>query len=215
MCDKWVVLDAMGVIFETGDDTNDLLVPYIWHWRPAMSRESINEVYVEASLGQISSEQFWAEVGLGDTYPAVEQEYLDTCLKLDPAFREAATELTNDYCLALLSNDVREWSEYLRRKFGLDDLLDMIVVSGELGLRKPDERIYRLLLQRTASSAADCLIVDDRGKNLRPASALGMRTVRFARETSDDDFAADAEIAGFAQLPEVVEEVFLRQRGAH
>ena len=42
---KWVVFDAMGVIFEVGDDTNDLLVPFVQeHHR--ISKERINELYI-------------------------------------------------------------------------------------------------------------------------------------------------------------------------
>ena len=45
----------MGVIFEVGDDTNDLLVPYIQKRNNMIPREKINEMYTKASLGEILS----------------------------------------------------------------------------------------------------------------------------------------------------------------
>jgi len=44
MSTKWVILDVMGVIFEVGDDTNDLLVPYIQKMDKMISAEKINEM---------------------------------------------------------------------------------------------------------------------------------------------------------------------------
>ena len=49
---KYIIFDAMGVIFTVGDDTNDLLVPYILERNPQESREHINDVYIKASIGQ-------------------------------------------------------------------------------------------------------------------------------------------------------------------
>ncbi len=60
--------DVMGVIFEVGDDTNDLLVPYIQKIDSEISKEKINEVYIKASLGKISSRQFWCELGFVNGY---------------------------------------------------------------------------------------------------------------------------------------------------
>jgi len=50
MSTKWVILDVMGVIFEVGDDTNDLLVPYIQKMNDMISAEKINKMYLKASL---------------------------------------------------------------------------------------------------------------------------------------------------------------------
>ena len=71
-----IVFDAMGVIFEEGDDTNNLLIPFIERECAYTDRPTIHHLYMEASLGHISSKEFWEQVG-GD-YPAIERRYLDT-----------------------------------------------------------------------------------------------------------------------------------------
>lgn len=68
----------MGVLFVVGDDTNELLVPFVQERNPAISREQVNACYLRASLGEIDPGQFWREVGLGDVYPKVEETYLDS-----------------------------------------------------------------------------------------------------------------------------------------
>ena len=86
MADTWIIFDAMGVIFEVGDDTNELLVPYIQQQKKTVSAVAIREEYLKASLGQISSYEFWKNLNLHKTYPEIETEYLDRCLTLDPEF---------------------------------------------------------------------------------------------------------------------------------
>ena len=207
MSTKWVIFDVMGVIFEVSDDTNDLLVPYIQKRNNMISTEKINEMYTKASLGEISSFDFWNEFGFGSQYPEIERDYLDTCLRIDPEFMGIAKKLAKNYSLAILSNDVKEWSNYLRLKFDLNRLFKVIVISGEVGYRKPDKRIYNILLDKIQSLPLDCVFVDDRCKNLCPASGIGIKTIRFAREESNDDFSADFEISSFVELPQAIEKI--------
>jgi hypothetical protein len=102
---KWIVFDVMGVIFEVGDDTNDLLVPYIKKLDNSILTERITELYMDASLGKISSSTFWEKLGFKNNYPEVEINYLNQCLTLDKEVTIIAEELKDKYNLALLSND--------------------------------------------------------------------------------------------------------------
>jgi len=147
-------------------------------------------------------------LGLESDYPDIEKDYLDSCLKLDPEFLDIARSLKESYFLAVLSNDVKEWSSYLRNRFGLDKLFKVVVISGEVGYRKPDRNIYTILLNRISESPSSCLLIDDRSKNLYAASQLGMKTIKFLREDVADDSCDDFEITSFSQLPKIVNRVF-------
>jgi putative hydrolase of the HAD superfamily len=59
----------------------------------------------------------------------------------------------------------------------LEELFDAWVISGEVGLRKPDPAIYELVAERLGLPPAACVFVDDLPGNLKPARALGMATV--------------------------------------
>lgn len=205
---NWVVFDMMGVIFEVSDDVNDLLVPFIQRRDSSVGSEKINELYRKASLGEISSYDLWSQLGFESNYPDIEKDYLDSCLKLDPEFMNIARSLRESYSLAVLSNDVKEWSFYLRSKFGLDKLFKVVITSGEVGYRKPDREIYTGLLEQIHESPSCCILVDDRSKNLYVASQLGMKTIKFVRENSTDDASGDFETTSFSQLPEIVDRVF-------
>ena len=76
------------------------------------------------------------------------------------------------YCLTNFSSAKFELT---RRRFDVFALFDGIVVSGEIGLVKPDPAIFRHLLQRFRLGAGQCLFVDDAPANVEGARAAGMR----------------------------------------
>jgi epoxide hydrolase-like predicted phosphatase len=82
----------------------------------------------------------------------------------------------------LLSNSWRA-EDYDRAL--LEELFDAWVISGEVGLRKPDPAIYALAADRLGLAPGELVYVDDLPGNLKPARALGMATIvhRDAAET--------------------------------
>lgn len=74
----------------------------------------------------------------------------------------------------------------------LAGLFDGVVLSGEVGVRKPAPEIYLLGAASIGLPPAECVFVDDLGGNLKPARALGMTTVR--HETAESTVARLAEL---------------------
>ncbi|HUO73095.1 MAG TPA: HAD family phosphatase [Solirubrobacteraceae bacterium] len=74
----------------------------------------------------------------------------------------------------LISNS---WGTRRYDRAQLADLFDGIVISGELGMRKPAPRMYELGAERIGAAASACVFVDDLPFNLEPAAELGMATV--------------------------------------
>ncbi|WP_017575194.1 HAD family hydrolase [Nocardiopsis kunsanensis] len=71
---------------------------------------------------------------------------------------------------ALLSNS---WGNgYPRSHF--DTTFDEVVISGEVGMRKPEERIYLHTCERLGLRPQDCVFIDDLERNVRTAEGLGM-----------------------------------------
>jgi putative hydrolase of the HAD superfamily len=103
--------------------------------------------------------------------------------------------------LALLSNNVAPM-ERTGRLGELLGLFDAIVESSVEGVRKPEPEIYRRALDRLSEAvgrpveADDCAYLDDLGINLKPARALGFRTIKVV-----DPAEALAELAALTGLP--------------
>jgi putative hydrolase of the HAD superfamily len=71
---------------------------------------------------------------------------------------------------AMLSNS---WGNQYDQEL-LAELFDTAVISGEVGLRKPEPEIYRLVASRLGVLPAQCVFVDDLAPNVRGAVAVGM-----------------------------------------
>ncbi len=83
---------------------------------------------------------------------------------------------TNGILTSLLSNSWGGSEDgYPRHLFA--DLFDDVVISGEVGMRKPEERIFQLAATRLGLSPAECVVVDDVEGNIVAAQALGFTAV--------------------------------------
>src|SRR2546421_191178 len=61
---------------------------------------------------------------------------------------------------------------------GLRQEFDVFVESAAVGLRKPDPRIYDVVCRELGVAPARAVFLDDIGRNLKPARALGMATIK-------------------------------------
>src|SRR6476469_6160226 len=59
-------------------------------------------------------------------------------------------------------------------------LFDHVIESAKIGLRKPDPRIYTMMIERLGVDPRHCVYLDDLGVNLKPARAMGMTTIKVA-----------------------------------
>jgi putative hydrolase of the HAD superfamily len=76
------------------------------------------------------------------------------------------------------------------------ELFEHVVESSKLGMRKPDPRIYLHACELLGVKPEDCIYLDDLGINLKPARALGMRTIKVV----DPDAAID-ELQAMVGIP--------------
>ena len=75
---------------------------------------------------------------------------------------------------ALLSNS---WGDFYPRDLW-DGMFDVVVISGEVGMRKPDSEIFHLTLDHMELGPSDCVFVDDLPHNITAAADLGIVGVR-------------------------------------
>jgi putative hydrolase of the HAD superfamily len=79
---------------------------------------------------------------------------------------------------ALLTNNVAEFRDFWRPLLPLDDLFDVVIDSSEVGMRKPDPRIFALVLEHLGGVAADrTVFLDDYEGNVVAARALGWQGI--------------------------------------
>jgi len=131
----------------------------------------------ELEEGRISNAEFEARFApmLGVAEPDGLIARLFAGMQHDEAMFEAvAAAKRAGVRTGLVSNS---WGEegYDRTRFG--ELFDVLVISGEIGIRKPAPEIYALAAERLGRPPERCVFVDDLPGNLKPAAAIGMATV--------------------------------------
>ncbi|MGP0058058.1 MAG: HAD-IA family hydrolase [Beijerinckiaceae bacterium] len=57
-------------------------------------------------------------------------------------------------------------------------LFDHVIESAKIGLRKPDSRIYQMMVEALDVNPKHCVYLDDLGVNLKPAREMGMTTIK-------------------------------------
>jgi putative hydrolase of the HAD superfamily len=112
------------------------------------------------------------------------EEFIDFIFAQSAEFPESRAVLsdvaaTGKYLLATINNEPLEINERRIREFHLRREFEAFFSSCYLGVRKPDEGIYKLALEVTQRNPDECLFIDDRELNLECARQLQMRTIHF------------------------------------
>jgi len=174
---KYLILDAMGVIYKNCDDVEDLLIPFIRANGSNIAKEKINDYYKKASLGKFSSKLFWEYVGLN---PKIENEYITNFLLTKGIVKFLKKAVKKFEKIICLSNDVSEWSIKLRKYFNLSRYIEEWYISGDLKCRKPSIDIYYKLLSGLKEiKPNEITFIDDKEDNLIPAKDIGFNVVLF------------------------------------
>lgn len=132
--------------------------------------------------GKISLDEYLARTVFFRQRSFTREEFREYMLSLSepiPGMLEFAQSLTTTgrYLMGTINNESRELNYFRMGKFGLRNIFRLFFTSCFVGLRKPDEGIYRLALETTQIAAAECCFIDDRSINVEAASQMGMRAI--------------------------------------
>jgi putative hydrolase of the HAD superfamily len=141
-----------------------------------------SETARQASIGQISEDEHWAVVIRKLHLPESETQTIrDEFFAgdiTDLGLLDFMRSLRKHYKVGLISNawsGLRPW--IVSKKF--EDVFDAMIISAEVGVAKPDARIYQIALEKLGVSASESVFVDDFQENVAGAHAFGMQTVHF------------------------------------
>ncbi len=181
-----VVFDFGGVFTEVLDrERADQFEDELGLERGGLESALFNcDPWMEVSAGKITDVVYWERVSA--TFPRSPSSERARALwafvfgaQLRLGVRELVTELKRrGFRLALVSNE-RLTLRATLDGWNLTSLFDLVVVSAEVGLRKPDPAIFRRAVAGLGVAPEACLFIDDREFNVLAARALGMQVIRF------------------------------------
>ena len=146
--------------------------------------DSIDTAYVSAITGKLSKKEVIETLSKNFKIPSkkLKKLYLDSYKKNFKQNKELFKELfklkKQGYKIAILSD---QW--FLSKEALMPDKFyqnfDEVIVSCDVGIRKPDKEIYQLAVKRLNLSPHEILFVDNQKWNILPAKKLGMNTILF------------------------------------
>lgn len=182
---KAVIFDLGGVLVRTlNPQPRQLLAA-----RLGISPDELSRIVFDsdtarlATLGTITTGEHWraiqASLGLSaEEFSTVPLEFWGGD-HLDLGLVEFLRALRPRYKTALLSNAWDDLRQAVEERWQIADAFDELVISAEVGLAKPDERIFTLALSRLDVLPVEAVFVDDFVENVAAARRLGMQTVLF------------------------------------
>ncbi|GAB4400474.1 MAG: HAD family phosphatase [Anaerolineales bacterium] len=136
----------------------------------------------QASTGQISEQEHWRDVARRLKRPEAEWPRLSEAFfagdRVDRQLLAFIQSLRPALKTGVISNAWDGLRAYMRRE-GFLAPFDEIIISAEVGIIKPDARIYQYALEKLKVQAEEAIFVDDFAENIAAANALGMRGVHF------------------------------------
>jgi hypothetical protein len=174
---RLVVLGGIGVVWDAGGDPEGLLVPFVREQGGVVDPGEVADRYRAASLGQMSSEDFWASVGVAGSVEALDAAYLSRVRMRADVLPFLDRMEQRSMPVACLTNAVLAWSELLRRRFALEGRIEPWVASGGVGARKPSQAMFEALRRMSGVAFGDMLLIDSDPSTLEAARGLGMSTV--------------------------------------
>lgn len=201
-----------NIIFDLGDVILNIDVPIASKSFADLSGREQNEILTIFKESEIFR-QF--ETGLMDepsfrnyvreilNFPDLSDEAIDTAwnsllLDLPPERVELLKGLAKQYRLFLLSNTssihITQVNKILEASTGvekLEDLFETVFLSYEMGMMKPDTRIYQEVLDKAGLKAEETLFLDDNADNIRGAAQLGIETIHVQKPVTILEYLKD------------------------
>jgi len=177
---KAVVFDAGGVI----DDWQTPCRKYFKKFGCELETilKETEEVIIRSELGEMTMDEFcqelMAKIGLADKWRELRKimprEFIPHRQVLD-----LIKELKLNYRLALLTNAQKGSVDALDALWNIKQYFEVIIDSSVVKIRKPDVRIFKILLKQMALTPQECLYIDDMNIIIAVAKKLGFRTILF------------------------------------
>lgn len=143
----------------------------------------MSETSLRSEVGELTDKEHWETVlrhfnqPVGD-YPKVYDEYFSGDA-IDEELLAFAVSLKPDYQLGLLSNAWVNARPLLSRHFDFINVFDISVFSCEVGMRKPDPAIFKVMLEKMSVGAENVVFIDDMPLNIQGAKSAGLHAIRY------------------------------------
>jgi glucose-1-phosphatase len=180
-----VIFDLGGVLIRTEDYRPRTMLADAF----GMPLAELEKIFFDgesgdaAQRGEISASDHWENVRVAlnlrpDELEPARGTFFSGDI-LDLQLMAYIKNLRPRYQTIALSNAMSDARTSQINKWEIGDAFDKIFISAEMGMMKPDPRIYLAVLEQIKLFPAEAVFIDDFPKNVQAAQKLGMRTILY------------------------------------
>lgn len=174
---KAIIFDCFGVLYP--DTFWTMADEYLGDALPEY-RQELHNIVQQVDLGHITRDELWSRFAdiVGRTVDEVYAR-LKEFSGLDVRLLNFVEEHKGDYKFGMISNVGRGFIERMFVEKPAEYYFEAIILSSDVGLVKPDKKIYELAAKKLDCELEECVFLDDLEKNARGADEAGMHGIQY------------------------------------
>ena len=143
---------------------------------------------------------------LADTFCREALSRIPTKGNLMPGARELLDYLRPKYRMYILSNGFTELQSHKMRTAGIDGYFDALILSEDIGVNKPDPRLFEYALERTGASIGESIMIGDMVEtDIAGAAGIGMPQIFYnPKNVQNLPFAPTYEVSNLLDIKEIL-----------
>ena len=169
-----IIFDCFGVLYRSSADE-------LYRRCPPERRDDLHDIRMQRDRGYIHYVEYIEQVAaLLDMAPDELRRLAEqTHVRNDSLFDYIRTLDRSRYHVGLLSNIGDTTMDQLIGPKERRELFDEVILSYQVGLIKPDPRLFVLMAQRMGIASEDCVMIDDVERNCTSAASVGMNAIHY------------------------------------
>jgi len=147
-----------------------------------------NSLAHQFETGRMSSSQFVASMMKATEIQMHESEFIQAFIDIfapNQPVIDLARRLSEHSKIALISNTNELHYKHFMSLTPIHSLFSQVSLSYEVGVMKPNEKIYLQLLDKLNCSPSECVLIDDLPDNIATGKSLGLATIHYSDQTID------------------------------
>lgn len=174
---KAIIFDCFGVLYP---DTYWAMASEYLGKNLDSKRQDLSALVKQVDLGSITRDELWANFAdlVGSDKESVYKR-LKEFSGLDSRLLKFIEDKKSIYKIGMISNVGQGFIERMFTEKPASEYFDSLVLSSEVGLVKPDSRIYELSASQLGCKTDECVFIDDLEKNVAGAINAGMKSFQY------------------------------------
>lgn len=179
---KAVVFDLGGVYYKNGVLSS---LPHFTgdHFTKKEIYDLFHRKYIQKlELGKLPAKEFWSnfkkDIKTDKKITEMKQkvfEFFKPITGMEKLVRDCRKKVK----VGLLTNNIKEWFNHIKKHTSIEKEFDSIVVSAEVATRKPSRKIYQIMLKKLNIKPEECVFFDDFMENVEGAKKLKIKSFKF------------------------------------